>query len=79
MDLYLKKRISFCVKKNLTIVVVTIDYDETKTKGNLEIAVLRICCHRFLCWGFVFTDFCAEDLFSQVLVLRICFHRFSQV
>ena len=63
-------------QKTLTIVVVAIDNDETKTKENLEIAVLGICFHRFLCLGFVFTGFCAEDLLSQVFVLRICFHRF---
>ena len=53
----LEKKDFLLCQKTLTIVVVTIDYDETKTKENLEIAVLRICCHRFLCWGFVFIGF----------------------
>ena len=43
----LEKKDFLLCQKTLTIVVVTIDYDETKTKENLEIAVLRICFHRF--------------------------------
>ena len=45
----LQKKDFLLCQKTLTIVVVTIDYDETKTKENLEIAVLVICFHRFLC------------------------------
>ena len=41
----LEKKDFLLCQKTLTIVVVTIDYDEK----NLEIAVLGICFHRFLC------------------------------
>ena len=43
----LEKKDFLLCQKTLTIVVVAIDNDETKTKENLEIAVLRICFHRF--------------------------------
>ena len=43
----LEKKDFLLCQKTLTIVVVTIDNDETKTKENLEITVLGICFHRF--------------------------------
>ena len=47
-EMILEKKDLLLCQKTLTIVVVTIDYDETNLE-NLEIAVLGICFHRFLC------------------------------